>query len=35
VHHSSERMTYYSRYATEKKGVVLEVSLLQQVASWP
>jgi hypothetical protein len=26
-----ERMSYYSRYAPEKKGVVLGVSLLQQV----
>jgi hypothetical protein len=28
-------MTYYSRYATEKKGIVLRISLLQQVMSCP
>jgi hypothetical protein len=26
VQHSSERMAYYSRYTTEKKGVALGVS---------
>jgi hypothetical protein len=30
-----ERMAYYSRYATRKKGVVLGVLLLQQVRFWP
>jgi hypothetical protein len=35
VQHLSERMVYYLRYATEKKVVVIGVSLLQQVASWP
>jgi hypothetical protein len=29
VHHSSEQMTYYSRYATRKKGVTLGISVLQ------
>jgi hypothetical protein len=30
-----ERMAYYSRYITEKKGVMLGFSLLQQVISEP
>jgi hypothetical protein len=33
--HSSQQMAYYSRYATERKDVVLGVSLLRLVASKP
>jgi hypothetical protein len=30
-----ERMVYYSRYATGKKGVALRISMLQLVTSKP
>jgi hypothetical protein len=33
--HSSQRMAYYSRYATERNDVVLGVSLLRLVTSEP
>jgi hypothetical protein len=35
LRHSSQRMTYYSRYATERKDIVLGVSLLQLVTFEP